>query len=91
MKLSPLCENIYLIWIRRETWHTSHPLDKRRFYDFVKTYSQYARKQISGQSIRNDIMNRYKDKLEPNYLEKSAAYYADLFEELVGYSQYLKG
>lgn len=90
LKLSPLCGKIYLIWIESDTWHTSHPRDKNRFYDFVRLYASYARKEISGDSIKRDILERYDGKFEPNHLNKKADYYATLFDELTEYISYTK-
>ncbi|HZR84765.1 MAG TPA: hypothetical protein VFD92_26960 [Candidatus Binatia bacterium] len=27
-------------WVRTETWHTRHPLDMDRFYDFIDQYQR---------------------------------------------------
>lgn len=90
MKLSPICQKAYERWIDVETWHTSHPLDKRRFYGFVNAYLQYARKEIGEENLRRDIVNRYAGNLEANFLETKAKYYAYLFGELVQFTRATK-
>lgn len=90
MNLSPLCEKVYLIWIEKETWHTSHTNDKNRFYDFVRAYASFARKEISGVSVKEDILCRYDGKFEAEHLEKKADYYGALFDELTEYISYAK-
>ena len=90
MRLSPLSGKYYLIWIESDTWHTSHQNDKIRFYNFVRFYTSYARKQVSGDSIKRDILERYDGKFEPNFLNKKADYYAMLFDELTEYISYAK-
>ena len=88
MKLPPLCERIYLVWIDQDTWYTPHPLDKRRFYDFVKVFVSNAKKDVSASELKEDIISRYKGKLDDEYLEESAEYYSSLFDELVEYARY---
>ncbi len=90
MKLSPVCEKMYSIWINQDTWYTPHPLDKRRFYDFVTTYMQYSRKDISSTRLKMDIISKYKGKLDHEYLEERAEYYSCLFDELVEYVRFSK-
>ena len=90
MNMSPVCKKIYLVWIDQETWYTAHPLDKRRFYNFVSVYLQYSRKNISSTNLKEDIILRYKGKLDNEYLEDRAEYYSCLFDELVDYVRFSK-
>ncbi|GFE72119.1 hypothetical protein [Chroococcus sp. FPU101] len=38
MKLQPETEKTLYQWLNTDTWHTKHPLDMKRWYDFVNQY-----------------------------------------------------
>lgn len=90
MNLSPICAKVYLKWIGNSTWHTGHPLDKRRFYRFVTAFLQYSRRKLVVEELKRDISERYAGKLDPEYLEKEAEYYSCLFSELVEFIKVTK-
>jgi len=90
MKLSPISLKAYEIWITTETWYTGHPLDKERFYNFVRTFVAVSRKEVNEVSLKQDIISRYNGKFDPEHLEFKADYYAHLFIEIVSYVEATK-
>ena len=90
MKLSPVCQKAYERWIGIDTWHTSHPLDKRRFYNFVDTFLSYSRKKMGGNELKRDIISKYEAKLDSKRLEEDAEHYAVLFCEIVEFIRVTK-
>lgn len=90
MKLPPLCEKAYFMWIHHDTWHKTHPFDKKRFYQFVRTYASFARKNVSGSELKEDIIKRHNGKLDTEYLERKAMYFGHLFDEINEYISYAK-
>jgi hypothetical protein len=85
MKLSPLCEKAYLHWISVDTWHTSHPLDKSRFYNFVSICLQHSRSVIQASDLKSDILEKYRGKLDPMLLDREAETYSLLFVEIIAF------
>lgn len=90
MKLSPLSQKTYEQWIKTETWYTGHPLDKQRFYNFVRTFVAFSRKEVNEETLKQDIISRYSGKFDPEHLEQKADYYAYLFGEIVSYVEATK-
>jgi hypothetical protein len=52
---------------------------------FVSSYLQYSRKQINPSELKNDIIEKNKDRLEKKYLEQKADKYSVLFDGIVDF------
>jgi len=46
---SEVIDRYFLNWIGASTWHTDHPSDAERFYQFIKSLHRYARKGKFGE------------------------------------------
>lgn len=90
MKLSQRCQEEYERWIGNENWHTGHPLDKKRFYNFVDAFLRYSRKEMGGDDLKRDIISRYEAKLDSKSLEDDAEHYTVLFCEIVEFIRVTK-
>lgn len=93
MNLSPKCQEVYERWIGNDTWHTGHPGDKERFYNFVDAFIQYPRgkKKIGGDDLERDIITRYEAKYDDSkVLEERAEHYSVLFWDIVEFIRVTK-
>lgn len=86
MKLSPECQKAYERWIGNDTWRSTGPQDKRRFYDFVNAFLRYSRsREMVGDDLTRDIISRYEAKLDSKVLREEAEHYTELFCEIVAF------
>jgi hypothetical protein len=86
-KLSPLV-NCYLeAWIGNATWHTFHHTDKTRFYRFVKAAIRYSRTSITGDDLKELLIQRFSGKFNKTYLINRVEYFASLFDDLYDFAK----
>lgn len=49
-------------WLAPGTWHTTHPLDTRRFYRFVDVYAKEHGHALDEAELREEIVRRLRKK-----------------------------
>jgi hypothetical protein len=87
MLLSPLVQKSFDSWIKCNTWHTGHPSDENRFYEFVWNVFRYSRKRPSEKNLRELILERGRGKLDPEHLERVALRYSGLYATLLDFAK----
>ncbi|GAA5218498.1 hypothetical protein ACFSJ3_07450 [Corallincola platygyrae] len=87
MRLSKKPLKAYECWINQYSWLSHHPLDKKRFFEFVDTYIRYGRRHVSGEELRDDIVCKYASYGDQQELIEESAYYGQLFDDLVSFAK----
>src|SRR2546425_2472383 len=85
MKLSQIVGRYFEAWIGLDTWDSHHPLDKQRFYLFVKAVARYTRRFPSQADIHALIVARWSGQRSRSELNETANYFAELYQTLLGY------
>lgn len=82
-----LIKEYYQQWLNSPTLF-AHPLDKERFYKFVKSYIRFSKKKLGGCWLRyfleRDLPLRYKDK---NFIDENIRHAVYLFDDLVDFDK----
>lgn len=87
-RLSPVVNRYFENWICQDSWLSFHPLDKQRFYRFVKAVMRYSRKSCpSAADIRALILSRRGELKTIEELDNAAEQYADMYETLLEYER----
>ena len=87
MKLSPVVGRYFDAWLRLDTWDSYHPLDKERFYLFVKAVARYSRRVPSAGDIKELIVEKWKDRRTISVLNKATCYFMSLYQEFLAYEK----
>lgn len=85
--LSCITSRYFDSWLCRDTWDTHHPMDRARFYRFVKAVARYNRQAPSSSIIHDAIINQWKRHRRNAKLQKEAEHYAELYETLISYER----
>lgn len=62
MKLGVETEDALNAWLSLDTWHTPHPLDMGRFYNFLDSYVKEHGYSFDRTALREEIVQRVSDK-----------------------------
>jgi hypothetical protein len=58
MELSPKSSEALNKWLALGTWHTGHPSDMRRFYEFIDHYQKEHGYSLNEQALQEEIAMR---------------------------------
>lgn len=88
MALSRVVGRYFEAWISHDTWDSHHPLDKERFYRFVKAVARYCRrKPLSPREIKECIERRWRGRRAATALSKMADHFVELYQTLLAYEK----
>lgn len=89
MNFSPEVQAAFKGWVDVDTWHTTHPLDEKRFFRFVWTAAEALDRDedISESAIEQAILERWRGKLDNEFLEERAREWASLYRTLLDFWQ----
>jgi hypothetical protein len=86
MAFSPVIQRYFQEWIGKDTWYAAHPLDRKPFYTFAHAAKRYGRG-ITSDRLKQEIIQAVGPDMEADQLEQHAQKFADLFGELMDFSQ----
>ena len=88
MKLSPVVARYFEAWICRDSWDSQHPLDRQRFYRFVKAVARYGRRRppLAGH-IKELVEQRWRSHRGVSRLKHAVTDFTDLYETLLEYER----
>ena len=86
MALSPAAQLAFNEWIGKETWHTGHLLDQKRFFRFVWAVLEDPKRRPSKTALRDSILREWKGRFDKSALEELARKYAALYTTLCDFA-----
>ena len=96
MPLDKELDSYFQAWIGVSTWHTGHPCDLKRFYNFVWAVRRFAywkdgrpkktKKAPSDVEIHEAIVHARKDSFDHETLECEAMRYQNLYSHLLDFA-----
>lgn len=77
LELSLNAAELLRAWVGSSTWHSNHTLDRRRFYQFVRSLWEDNQSEVDGGELRERIVadtlalyREFPDTVFPNWTEK---------------------
>ena len=91
MKMSNQTTSAFQQWIGKDTWHTHHPLDMDRFYDFVQSLwnDQYTDIDLIRQNIREEIKELHPN-FDPQYRDETIDRRVSEAEHIFSYLRHIE-
>jgi hypothetical protein len=84
--MSPIVKRAFVEWMKISTWYSGHPQDQARFHRFVWTSIRFSRRPVTGQDVRQGIINAWAGRLDDEFLKARVMEYASLYEELCDFA-----
>lgn len=86
--LPPTIQTAFDGWVDLDTWHSNHALDEARFHRFVWSVVQHPTAvSPSEEDIKQLIKDKWKGRLESEYLDKKAQDASSLYVNLLDFGR----